>query len=152
MVHFEGLSMSHLTQEKVIKLGLERNIIMIQWLSAGLGPFLGDRLLNKGLPLWLRGKELVCQCRRHRFNPWVGKIPWRRERLPTPVFLPGESHGQRNMVGNSPWGCKESDKTEATKQAGRPCWKHFAGIKYTHSSETHNNPVELSTVITQFYW
>ena len=38
--------------------------------------------------------------------------PWRRERLPTPVFLPGESHGQGSLVGYSPWGCKESDVTE----------------------------------------
>ena len=43
---------------------------------------------------------------------WVGKIPWRRERLPTPGFLPGESHGQRSLVGYSPWGHKESDMTE----------------------------------------
>ena len=37
-----------------------------------------------------------------RFNPWVGKIPWRKEWLPTPVFLPGESHRQRSLVGYSP--------------------------------------------------
>ena len=43
---------------------------------------------------------------------WVGKIPWRRERLPTPVRLPGESHGQRSLEGYSLWGCKESDTTE----------------------------------------
>ena len=43
---------------------------------------------------------------------WVGKIPLRRERLPTPVFLPGESHGQRSLAGYSPRGCKESDMTE----------------------------------------
>ena len=47
-----------------------------------------------------------------RFNPWVGKIPWRREWQPTPVFLPGESHGQRSLVGYSPWGQKESDTME----------------------------------------
>ena len=41
--------------------------------------------------------------------PWVLKIPWRRAWQPTPVFLPGESHGQRSLVGYSPWGCKESD-------------------------------------------
>ena len=40
------------------------------------------------------------------------KIPWRREWLPTPVFLPGESHGQRSLKGYSPWGHKESDETE----------------------------------------
>ena len=47
-----------------------------------------------------------------RFDPWVGKIPWRREWQPTPVFLPGESHGQRSLVGYNPWGCKELDMTE----------------------------------------
>ena len=47
-----------------------------------------------------------------RFNPWVGKIPWRREWLSIPVFLPGESHGQRNLAGYSPWGHKELDTTE----------------------------------------
>ena len=47
-----------------------------------------------------------------RFNPWVGKIPWRREWLSIPVFLPGESHGQRNLAGYSPWGHKELDMTE----------------------------------------
>ena len=51
-------------------------------------------------------------CERPRFNPWVRKIPWRRKRQPTPVFLPGKSHGQRSQVGYSPWGCKESDTTE----------------------------------------
>ena len=46
--------------------------------------------------------------RRHRFDPWVRKIPWRREWIPTPVFLPGESHGQRSLVGfETPQGLKE---------------------------------------------
>ena len=47
------------------------------------------------------GKEPTCQCRRyksHRFDPWVGKIPWRRKWQSTPIFLPGESHGQRSLV------------------------------------------------------
>ena len=54
-------------------------------------------------------KEPSCQCKRLkscRFDPWVGKIPWRRAWQPTPVFLPGESHGQRSLVGYSPWGCR----------------------------------------------
>ena len=62
------------------------------------------------------GKEPTCQCRRHkrrRFHLWVGKIPWRRRWQPTPVFLPGECHGQRSLVGYSSQGCKESDVTEA---------------------------------------
>ena len=48
------------------------------------------------------------------FNPWVGKIPWRREWLPTPVFWPGELHGQRSLEGYSPWSHKESDTAEQT--------------------------------------
>ena len=44
-----------------------------------------------------------CQCKRCRFDPWVGKIPWRRKWQPTPVFLPGESHGQRSLESYSPW-------------------------------------------------
>ena len=61
---------------------------------------------------WLSG---ICfQCRRHRcrFNPWVRKIPWRKRWQPTPVFLLGEVHGQRSLVGYSPWGRKESGTTE----------------------------------------
>ena len=56
------------------------------------------------------GKESVCQCRRHktvRFDPLVGKIPWRRAWQPTPVFLPGESQGQRSLAGYSPWRSEE---------------------------------------------
>ena len=48
------------------------------------------------------------------FDPWVGKVLWRRKWQPTPVFLPGKSHGRRNIVGYSPWGLKESDTTGAT--------------------------------------
>ena len=43
-------------------------------------------------------------------DPWVWKIPWRREWQPTAVFMPGESHGKRNLMGYCPWGCKESDR------------------------------------------
>ena len=46
---------------------------------------------------------------RHGFEPWVGKIPWRR------AFLPGKSHGQRSLAGYSPWGCRQLDVTEATE-------------------------------------
>ena len=52
----------------------------------------------KGLPWWLSGKESTCQCRRHRFDPWVGKIPWRRKWPRTLVLLLGKSHGQRGLV------------------------------------------------------
>ena len=43
---------------------------------------------------------------RRGFDPWVRKIPWRRAWQPTPVFLPGKSHGQRSLTGHSPWGRK----------------------------------------------
>ena len=49
---------------------------------------------------------------RDRVRSWVGKIPWQSRWQPTPVFLPGEYHGQRNLAGYSPWGCPESDTTE----------------------------------------
>ena len=49
---------------------------------------------------------------RLRFDSWVGEIPWRRAWLPTPIFLPGQSHGQRNLAGYSSWGCKELDTAE----------------------------------------
>ena len=52
---------------------------------------------------------------RCRFSHWVGKIPWRRAWQPTPVSLPGESHGQGSLEGYSPWGHKRSDTTEATE-------------------------------------
>ena len=63
------------------------------------------------------GKEPACHCRRckrHGFNPWIGKIPWKRAWQPIAVFLPGESHRQRSLVGYSPWGNKELDRTDVT--------------------------------------
>ena len=65
------------------------------------------------------GASLVAQMVRHLpamqepgFDPWVGKIPWRRRWQPTPIFLPGESHGQRSLAGYNPWGHRELDTTE----------------------------------------
>ena len=65
--------------------------------------------------MWLSGKESACQCmghRRCRYNPWIGKISWRRKWQPAPEFMPGKSHGQRSLAGHSPGGCKESDMIE----------------------------------------
>ena len=67
-------------------------------------------LMLTGFPRWLSGKESACQCGSHRrceFDPWIGKIPWRRTWQPTPVFLLGEYHG--SLVGS--WGYKKSDMT-----------------------------------------
>ena len=60
-----------------------------------------------GLLLWLSWWRIHLQCGRPGFDPWVGKLPWRRERLPTPVFWLGEFHGLY-----SSWGHRESDTTE----------------------------------------
>ena len=80
-------------------------------LIPGLGRSTGEGI---GYPLQYSWASLVAQlvknllqCGRPGFNPWVGKIFWRRERLPTPILWPGEFHGLY-----SPWGCKESDMTE----------------------------------------
>ena len=64
------------------------------------------------LPRRLSGKDSACQCRKCGFDLWIGKIPWKRERQPTPVFLSGESHGRRSLVGCSLRGHKESDTTQ----------------------------------------
>ena len=65
-----------------------------------------------GFPGGSDSKESACQGRKPVFDPWIRKIPWRSEWLPTPVFLPGECYGQRSLVGYIPRGCKESDTTE----------------------------------------
>ena len=63
------------------------------------------------LPWWLSGKESACQSRRHRFDPSIRKIPWRRKQQPTPEFLPAKSHEQKSLASYSPWSSKESDMT-----------------------------------------
>ena len=68
--------------------------------------------LFKGLPLWLRWLRICQQCKRPEFDSWVRKISWSTEWLPNPVLLPGEAHGQRSLVGYSPWVHIESDTTE----------------------------------------
>ena len=52
--------------------------------------------------LWFSSKEFTCQCRRHWFDPWVRKVPWRMKWQHSPVFLHGKSHGQMSLVGYSP--------------------------------------------------
>ena len=65
------------------------------------------------------------QYRRPRFDPWVGKIPWRREWLPTPVFLPGSFHGQRNLVGYSPFFFNYKDVGDRKMSSLPPKNVHF---------------------------
>ena len=78
-----------------------------------------EALLPGGLWVSLPGSCLNPQgpsLGRCRFDPWARKSPWRRKWLPTPVFLPGESHGQRTLAGYSPWGRKELDIMESGLQ------------------------------------
>ena len=91
--------------------------VLRSWVSLALYPPL---TLDFGLGLGIRTyslggtgtEEPACQCRRPKrygFSPWVGTIPWRRKWQPTPVFLPGETHGRRSLAGYSPWSRKQSD-------------------------------------------
>ena len=77
---------------------------------------------TQGLPGGTSGKEPAYQCKRHkrfRFDPQVGKMPWKRAWQATLAFSPGESHGQRSLVDYSPQGHKESDITEVTQHTHR---------------------------------
>ena len=112
--------------------------------SNGLGQWGHKGLLllpPAGLPRWLSDKESACQGRKRGFDPWVGKIPWRRAWQPTPVFLPGKSHRQRSLVGYSPWGCRESDTTE---QLGT----HFSHLEVESHASPFGAGLSLVTSLT----
>ena len=69
--------------------------------------------MNKwGLSWWLRWQRIQHQHKKPRFYHWGQKMPWRKKWQSSPVFLPGEFHGQKSLGGYSPWVCKESDTTE----------------------------------------
>jgi len=68
-----------------------------------------------GLCQYLSRQKSACSAGNMVFDPWVGKIPWRRKWQHTPVVLSGKSHGQRSLMGYSPWDPKESDTTEVTQ-------------------------------------
>ena len=72
-------------------------------------PVIAQHLSNSG---GSDGKSVCLQCGRPGFDPCVRKVPWRSNWHPTPVLSPGKSHGWKNLVGCSPWCCKESDTTE----------------------------------------
>ena len=93
------------TESKCTKLSIKNEIIIKTFYDMN------------DFPSGVSGKEPACQCRKHkreRFHSRARKIPWSRKWQPTPVTLPGESHGQRSLVGYSPWGLKELETTEAT--------------------------------------
>ena len=87
-------------------------------------------IIKLGLLWWFSGKESACQswrqCKRCSFDFWVRKILWRRAWQPTSVFLSGEAHGQRSLVGYSPQGRKELAMTEAIQHA---CMHEHSGVQ-----------------------
>ena len=81
-------------------------------MAPSLSQFLPKVKVNKSFPGGSVGKESAYNSGGPSFNPWFGKIPWRREWQPNPVFLPEKSHGQKSPMGYRPWGCRQLDKTE----------------------------------------
>ena len=96
---------------------------------------IGGSTKLRGLPQWCSDKESVCECRRVGFDPWVGKIPWRRKWQPIPICLPGKSHGQRNLMGYSPWGHKELNTTELLSTH-----THIHTHTHTHTHTPSSSP------------
>ena len=99
---------------------------------------------NLGLPRWCNGKESVCQFRRLRrwgFNPWVGKIPWRKKRQPIPVFLLGKFHGERSLVGSP---CVHGVTNSWTQLSDRACTNCLIRILFKLNKHdgviTHQEP------------
>ena len=89
-----------------------------------------------GFPQWLSIKESACQCRSSRrcsFHPWVGKIPLEEGMVIHPVLLPGESHGQRSLVGYTPWVHKEWDTTEVIWHACKLKYMHISSVQFSRS-------------------
>ena len=82
------------------------------------------------------GQDICLQCERPGFDPWLGKIPWRRAWQPAPVFLPGESHGQGSLVGYSPWGCQELDMTERLAFSAPVCFKPCFKVMLVRAGQT----------------
>ena len=117
-----------------------------------------------GFPSGTSGKEPTCQCRRRKrrgFDLWVRKIPWSREWQPTPVCLPGESHGQRSLAGYSPWGHIELDTTKRLNSSSRskgdrvPCPASLeqmpAPALKNKNREAHTTNVWLSGLLSGDY-
>ena len=75
------------------------------------------------------------------FDPWVGKIPWRRKWQSTPVFLPGNSHGQRSLAGYSLWRCKELDTTYQLNSNSQWLGLHTSTARASGSASGQGNKI-----------
>ena len=114
------------------------------------------------LPSSSVGKESTCQCRRPRFDPWVRKISWKRKWQPTPVFLPGKSHGLRSLLGYSPRGRKSQrwlnhhqhchEVTKGWTQLSNWAHSHTCTCVRTHThTHTHMLSYYCQSVAHPFY-
>ena len=95
---------------------------------------------------WLRWQRICLQCRRPGFDPWVGKIPWKRKWLPTPVFLPGESPRTEEPGGLQSMGSREVGHDWATKHSV-PAHTWFSSSAFSHVSLDLTAPLTLSIPI-----
>ena len=100
--------------------------------AVGLNNGKGVKGVSKMTQQW----RICLPLRRHRFTLWVRKIPWGREWQPTPVFLSGESHGERSLAGYSPWGRKTVRCDLATEHR----WKATRGPQFKHRCGRHQGP------------
>ena len=98
-----------------------------------------------GLAWWLSGKASTCQCRRCIFDPWVGKIPWRRKWQLASVFLPGKSHGRRSLASHSPWGSKS--QTRLSNWTTETCVIYFTIKKFERKIAARNGDSELALCV-----
>ena len=103
-----------------------------------------------GLPWWLRGSRICLQCRRYSFDPWVRKVPWRRKRQPTPVFLPGESPwaeepGRLQSTGSQRVGHGWATKHTWSYQSRYCSYSHLAGEK----TDVMNSIIYINRVTEQ---
>ena len=97
LFHFETRTRTSMTSE-----GTWDQLFQLQFQTQAMLPLSHKRSCPISISIGASGKEPAYRCKRQkrcRFNPWVEKIPWQRAWLPTPVFLPGESHGQRSLAG-----------------------------------------------------
>ena len=99
---------------------------------------------------WLSWQRVWQQCRRPRFDPWIGKIPWRRKWQPTPVFLPRESQGQRGLAGYSSWGCKRVGHDWLNLPAYSFVDRHFCFHLFTILNSAMNMCINICVPVTAF--
>ena len=156
LVSSDRTKWSHVHTHLIFPVTVEKNItIIVHLINEEQGFPVGSVVKN------LPGLQ-IAECRRPSVRLWVRKVPRRREWQPTPVFLPGEFHGQSRLACYSPWGCKESDMAEwltrslyrwenwskerwrNLSRATSWLWIHTMGFRYhTHNLYTYWPEIEL---------